>query len=300
MRIAVTGSHGLIGSALVAALSADGHDVRRVVRGDDPGPDEIRWDPAAGHLDPADLVGVDAVVHLAGESIASHRWTDDQKRRIRDSRTQGTGLVARTLAAMADGPKVLVSASAIGYYGDRGDEVLTADSGPGGGFLADVVQAWESAADPAREAGLRVVHVRTGIVLSPRGGALKPQLPLFKAGLGAKMGSGRQYMSWVSIDDTVGVFRHAITSGELSGVVHAVAPEPVTNAEFAKTLARVLGRPLVVPFVPRFGPKLVLGEMAEELLFYSQRVLPERVLADGYAFRHRHLEPALRAVLDRP
>ena len=299
MRIAVTGSHGMIGSALVASLSADGHDVRRVVRRDSPGPDEISWDPARGVLDPADLVGVDVVVHLAGESIASHRWTDEQKRRIRDSRTEGTHLVARTIAAMADGPKVLVSASGVHYYGDRGDEVLTVDSGPGGGFLSGVVQAWESAADPAREAGLRVVHIRTGVALAREADVLARQLPLFRLGLAGKMGSGRQYMSWIALDDVVGIYRHAVASADLSGVVNAVAPEPVTNAEFTRTLARVLGRPVLVPFIPRFGPRLVVGEMADELLFYSQRALPERLLADGYTFRHPRLEPALRDVLGR-
>lgn len=299
MRIAVTGSHGLIGSALVASLSADGHDVRPVVRSGTPGAGEIGWDPAAGRLDPADLADVDVVVHLAGEPIASRRWTAAQKRRILDSRTAGTGLVARTLAGMADGPKVFVSASGIHYYGDRGDEVLTADSGPGEGFLSDVVRAWESAADPAREAGLRVVHVRTGIVLARHAEVLSRQLPLFQFGLAGKMGSGRQYMSWIALADVVGIYRHAVASAELSGAVDAVGQNPVTNAEFTRTLARVLHRPVLVPFIPRFGPRLVVGEMADELLFSSQRVLPERVVADGYTFRHTELEPTLRAILDR-
>lgn len=302
MRIAVTGSHGLIGSAVVAALTADGHDVRPVVRGA-PETGEIGWDPETGRLDPADLAGVDVVVHLAGEPIASHRWSAAQKRRILDSRTQGTGLLARTVAGMAeqgeDGPKVLVCASGIHYYGDRGDEALSVDSGPGSGFLSEVVQAWEAAADPAREADLRVVHLRTGVVLSPKAEVLQRQLPLFKLGLAGKMGSGRQYMSWVALDDIVGIYRHAVASADLSGAVNAVAPNPVTNAEFTKTLARVLGRPVLVPFIPRFGPKLVVGEMADELLFFSQRVMPERVVADGYVFRHPDLEPALRVILDR-
>lgn len=299
MRIAVTGSHGLIGRALVPSLADEGHDVVPVVRGT-PGSGEIGWDPGAGRLDPGDLEGVDAVVHLAGEPIASRRWTAAQKRRIRESRTRSTALLARTIARMRGGPRTLVCASGVHVYGDRGDEVLTCDSGPGGGFLSRVVRAWEASADPARDAGTRVVHLRTGVVLAPEADVLARQLPLFRLGLGAKMGSGRQYMSWIAIDDVVAAYRHVLAADHLSGALNAVGPEPVTNAEFTRTLARVLGRPVLLPFIPRFGPRLVVGELADELLFYSQRVLPERLLADGFTFRFPQLEPALRQVLGRP
>ena len=299
MRIAVTGSHGLVGRALVAALAEDGHEVVPIVRGT-PDHGQIGWDPSAARLDPADLEGVDAVVHLAGEPIGARRWTAAQKLRIQESRTRSTALLARTAARMRGGPRTLLCASGVHFYGDRGDEVLTAGSGPGGGFLSRVVRAWEAAADPARAAGLRVVHVRAGVVLAPEAEILTRQVPLFRLGLGAKMGSGRQHLSWIAIDDIVRVYRHLLTSSDLAGAVNAVSPNPVTNAEFTRTLARVLGRPVVLPFIPRLGPRLLLGEMADELLFSSQRVLPERLLADGFEFRYPELEAALRHVLRRP
>jgi uncharacterized protein len=300
MHIAVTGSTGFIGNALVASLAAAGHTVTRVVRSQPTGANEIRWDIGAGTIDRDGLRGVDAVVHLAGEGIAERRWTTEQKQRILTSRTQGTRLVAEALAGLDDGPRVLVSASAIGYYGERGDEVLTEDSGPGDDFLAEVVQAWEAAADPAREAGIRVVHPRIGIVQSPDGGALGKVLPLFKLGLGGKLGSGRQYWSWVSRDDVIGLIEHALADEDLDGPVNAVAPNPVTNAEYTKILGRVLGRPTVLP-VPPFGPAILLGrELAESLVFTSARILPERAEKAGYAFRHTTLEACLRDVLGKP
>jgi len=305
--VAVTGSTGLIGSGLVRCLAADGHTVTRLTRSSGRGPGEARWDPAAGTVDAGALAAADAVVHLAGRPIASGRWTDRARREIRDSRVQGTRLLAETMARLGGGgsagrprgPRVLVVSSAIGYYGDRGDEVLTEASPPGDGFLAGVCKAWEAAADPARAAGLRVVHVRTGLVLTPEGGSLPKLLPLFKLGLGGRFGSGRQWWSWVALDDVLGIYRHALVTDGLHGPVNATAPGPVTNAELAATLARVLGRPALVP-VPRFGPRLVLGEMADELLFSSARVQPEAALASGYAFRRPQLEPALRALLHRP
>lgn len=298
MQVTITGSSGIIGSALVASLTADGHRVTRLVRRDPRGADEASWDPAAGVLDPDVLRGVDAVVHLAGEPIGARRWTDEQKRRIRDSRRGSTRLLAETLAALDDGPRVLVCASGADYYGDRGDEPLTEDSGPGTSFLAQVCVDWEAAADAARQAGVRVAHLRTGLVLAREAPAMKRLLPLFKAGLGGRFGSGRQYWPWISIADTVGLYRFAIEADSMAGPVNAVAPETVTNAEFTRTVARVLRRPAIVP-VPRFGPKLVLGELADTLLFSSKRVLAERAQAQGYAFRHPHLEEAVRQVLSR-
>lgn len=299
MHITITGSSGLIGSALVASLTADGHRVTRLVRRQPRGPEEAAWDPTAGVLDPEVLRGVDAVVHLGGEPIGARRWTDEQKRRILDSRRGSTRLLAEALAGLDDGPRVLACASGADYYGDRGEEPLTEDSGPGTSFLAQVCVEWEAAADPARQAGVRVVHLRTGMVLAREAMAMKRLLPLFKAGLGGRFGSGRQYWPWISIEDTVGLYRFAIDTGSLAGPLNTVAPEPVTNAEFTRSVARVLRRPAVVP-VPRFGPKLVLGELADTLLFSSKRVLPERAQAEGYAFRHAHLEEALRHVLSRP
>jgi uncharacterized protein len=301
LHLAVTGATGLIGQSLVAFLQTGGHRVSRLTRGE-PGPGEIRWDPARGQLQPDDLVDVDVVVHLAGEPIASRRWTQAQKQRIRDSRVAGTTLVARTLAALgprADGsPRALVCASAIGYYGDRGEELLTEDSPPGDGFLAGVVRDWEAAADPAREGGVRVANVRIGIVQTPAGGALARLLPLFRAGVGGRFGSGRQWTSWVALDDVIGLLHHAAVTPGVEGPLNATAPQPLTNAEYTGVLARVLRRPALVP-IPAFGPRLLLGEMADELLFTSARVLPERTLASGYRFAYPDLEAALRHLLGR-
>ncbi|HWH34620.1 MAG TPA: TIGR01777 family oxidoreductase [Acidimicrobiales bacterium] len=299
MDVAVTGASGFIGTALVAALSGAGHGVRRLVRRSPASPEEVGWDPAAGTIDAEGLAGVDAVVHLAGEGIASRRWTDGQKARILESRRAGTRLIAETLAGLDPRPAVLVSGSGIDYYGDRGDEELTEDSPPGSGFLPEVCLAWEGATAPAAEAGIRTAVVRTGMVLHPGGGALPRLLPLFKLGLGGRFGSGRQWWPWISLEDEVGAIVHALTT-DVSGPVNGVAPQAVTNAQFTRILARVLQRPAVVP-VPKFGPGLVVGpELAQALLFDSKRALPTRLLESGYRFAHPTVEEALRAILDRP
>ena len=296
MNVLVTGASGFIGSALVPALTAGGHSVRRLVRGTPGGEGEYRWDPAAGRIDPDSLEGVDAAVHLAGETVAG-RWTDAKKERILRSRVDGTRTLAEALADLERPPRVLVAASAIGYYGDRGDELLTEESAPGEGFLADVVKAWEGASQSAEQAGIRVVRLRFGIVLSPAGGALKTILRPFRLGLGGRVGSGRQWMSWVSIDDVVGAVGHALTHEDLAGPANTVAPNPVTNAEFTKTLARVISRPALLP-APAPALRIGLGEFAQDVLS-SARVAPVRLGESGYEFRHSNLEPALRHVLGR-
>ncbi len=297
MRIIVTGSHGLIGTALVARLRRLGHDVVRLVRGA-AGPAEISWDPAAGRLDPAALAGSDAVVHLAGAGIGDHRWTDEYKREILESRTRGTTLVAEAIAARDDGPAVLLCASGINVYGDRGDEVLDETSSLGDGFLADVVRAWEASTAPAAAAGRRVVNLRNGMVLSATAGGLKKMLPLFKLGLGGRFGSGRQWMSWISLEDELDAIVHLLDS-EVGGPVNLTSPNPVTNREFAAVLGHVLRRPAVLP-VPAFGPKLVVGaELAETLLFDSLRVVPRALTQDGFEHTHPDLESGLRAALGR-
>ena len=294
MRVAVTGSHGLIGSALLEHLAAAGHEGVRIVRGA-PAAGEIGWDPVAG-LEPAALAGVDAVVNLAGAGIGDHRWSDAYKHMIRDSRTVGTRRLAEAIAAASDGPNVLLSGSGVHYYGDSGDEQLDESSSPGSGFLAGVVRDWEAATSPAATAGIRVVHLRSGVVLAKEGGALTKMLPLFKLGLGGRFGSGRQWMSWISIDDEAEAIVHLLAS-DVSGPVNLTAPEPVTNAQFTDTLGDVLHRPTIVP-VPAFGPKLVLGaERATDMLFASLRVLPRVLQADGYAFKHATLERALRVAV---
>ena len=296
MKIAVTGSHGLVARHLLVELELGGHEVVRLVR-TPAGRGELRWDPPAGVLDAAALGGVDAVVHLAGAGLASRRWNDTIRRAILDSRVQGTRLLAERLAAMAKPPEVLVSASAIGIYGDRGDEVLTETSSSGAGFLAEVCQRWEDAAAPAQSAGVRTVFLRTGIVQAGDGGALKAMLPLFRLGLGARLGSGAQWNSWVSMNDEVGAVVHALSAVDLSGPVNVVAPGPVTNSEYTATLARVLGRPAVLS-VPAAVLEAMLGrQMAREVLLASQRVRPAALEASGYRFRHPGLEGALRAAL---
>jgi uncharacterized protein len=299
MLVAITGSTGMIGSALVSSLVADGHEVLRFTRSPSPRPGAAHWDPAGGTIDSEALSKADAVVHLAGRNIAALHWTPKIKREILDSRTHGTGLLAETMAGLPDGPRVLVTASGINFYGDRGDEVLTETSPGGRGFLAEVCRQWEGAADPARAAGIRTVHVRTGFVQTPRGGVLPKLLPLFRVGLGGRFGSGRQWWSWVTLDDVVGTYRHALTASAASGPLNATAPNPVTNAQFTATLAKVLGRPALLP-VPSFGPKLLLGELADELLFASIRVHPAATESSGYSFQHPILEPALRHLLTRP
>ena len=303
MLVAVTGASGLIGTALARWLEAEGHQVLRLTRSRPTGPGQVQWDPAAGRLDPDALAKADAVVHLAGAGIGDKlRWTARVKREILTSRVEGTSLVARTMAELAEGgggPRVLVSASGSHYYGDRGDEVLTEASGPGEGFLAGVVGQWEAATDPARDAGLRVVHLRTTPVQDASGAGLQKQALLFRLGLGGRFGSGRQWLGWIALDDIAGAYLHALTRDDLAGPVNAAAPNPVTNAEFTATLARVLRRPAVL-HVPAFAPRLVLGEFADEMLFASIRAVPARLTETGYRFRFPELEGALRHTLGRP
>ncbi|MDL1875218.1 TIGR01777 family protein [Cytophagia bacterium CHB2] len=261
-----------------------------------PAPGEHPWDPDAGKIDAAGLEGLDAVVHLAGESIAKGRWTAAKKARIVNSRVRGTKLLAETLAQLKQPPKTLISASAIGYYGDRGDTILREDSAPGSGFLAETSVAWERAAEPAAQAGIRVAHPRTGVVLSTEGGALKEILLPFRLGVGGVMGSGKQYWSWIAFDDLIGALQHALKNESLQGPFNVVAPQPVTNREFVKTLGRVLSRPTIFP-APEFALRLLLGEMAEGLLFASARIEPAKLTATGYTFRYPDLEGALRALL---
>ena len=295
MKTLITGASGLIGSELAPLLRKQGHDVVSLTRSAARRPGEYHWDPARGDVDPAALEGIDAVVHLAGESVAG-RWSDEKKRRILDSRVQGTRLVSEAIAALDRPPAVLVCASGIGVYGDRGDDMVTEDDAAGDSFLADVVRAWEAAADPARAAGIRVVHTRFGVVQSARGGALKTQLPLFKLGLGGPVGGGRQYVSWVALDDAVGAIAYALSRDDLAGPVNVTAPNPVTQAEYARTLGRVVRRPAVLP-APGFAVRAILGEFAGEVLD-GQRVLPRRLTDSGYAFRYPQLEQALRHALD--
>jgi uncharacterized protein (TIGR01777 family) len=298
MRVIVTGSHGMIGSALIPALQSAGHQAVPVVRGS-PAGGEIGWDPATGVLDRRDLAGVDAAVHLAGESIGTKRWNPQHKRRILDSRVKSTDLLARRLAELDPRPSVLIAGSAIGFYGDRGSEELDEQSGPGTGFLAEVVQQWEAATGAAADAGIRVVRVRTGVVLSPAGGALQKQLPLFRAGLGGRLGSGRQYVSWIALDDEIGAILFALDNAGLTGPVNVTSPHPVTNAELTRTLGAVLGRPAVLA-IPRIGLAALLGgEMADEMLVGGQRVIPRQLLEHGYRFARPDLEPALRHLLGR-
>jgi uncharacterized protein (TIGR01777 family) len=297
LHVAVTGASGLIGSAVTRRLEGVGHRVSRLVRRP-AGPGEIFWDPAAGSLDPRGLEGVDAVIHLAGENVGA-RWTAARKARIRSSRVAGTRLLSETLAGLQRPPQVLISASAIGIYGDRGDEVLTEQSPQGnrdGDFLVSVTEEWERAADPARSEGIRVVHPRFGIVLSPAGGALKKLLLPFRLGLGGRLGSGSQWMSWVSIEDVVETLHHLLLNDGLDGPVNITAPEPLTNAEFSRVLARVLSRPAVFP-VPAGVLRLVLGEMADGTILSSARVLPSRLLQSGFSFARPDLDAALRHLL---
>ena len=301
MEVAITGASGLIGSALARSLRADGHTVRPLVRpassDGERGADAIRWDPAAGTIEKDALDGIDAVVHLAGAGIGDKRWSPARKREIGESRAQGTDLLARTLAGLSHPPAVFVSGSAVGYYGDRGDEELTEQSAPGADFLAEVVRAWEAAAQPAVDAGIRTVFLRNGVVLSAEGGMLPRLVTLFRFFVGGRLGSGRQWMSWVTIDDEVGVIRFLVERNDLSGPVNVTGPSPATNAQFTKALGAALHRPTAVP-VPAIGPRLVLGrEMADELLFVSQRAVPSVLTGAGYDFAHRDVATALQAVL---
>ncbi|MCU0675294.1 MAG: TIGR01777 family oxidoreductase [Myxococcota bacterium] len=291
MKIAITGSSGLVGTALAKALEARGDVVLRLVRRDARGPGEVRWSPSTREVDVAGLAGVDAIVHLAGENIADGRWTDARKRSIRDSRVDGTHAVARAVAALGTRP-ALISASAIGIYGDRGDEALTEEALPGSGFLAEVCVAWEAAADEARAAGARVVHPRIGVVLARDGGALAKMALPFKLGVGGVLGDGRQYMSWVHLDDVVAMLVRAIDDSTIEGAFNAVTGA-ATNAEFTKALGRALRRPTFLP-VPRFAAKLAFGsELADEALLASAKVVPERLRTLGFAWRFAELDRAL-------
>lgn len=295
MRVAVTGSSGLIGTALSQRLTGDGHEVVAVVRRP-PTDNEIGWSVDEDRIEDEAFDGIDAVVHLAGAGIGDRRWTADYKRELLRSRTVGTRLVAEAVRSVANPPSVLLSGSAIGYYGTSLTSEFDEGSTAGDGFLPDLCTAWEGAAAPAETELTRLVYLRTGVVMSKQGGALKKQLPLFRLGLGGKMGHGEQWISWISIRDVVGAIGHLLTS-ELSGPVNITAPAPVTNAEFTKALGAVLGRPTVFP-IPKFGPKLVLGaELAENLLFTGQKVLPTALQRDGYEFVHPTLEAALRGLL---
>ena len=299
LQIGITGASGLIGTALGKHLRAAGHGVVPIVRRP-AGEGEISWDPSAGRLASADLTVLDAIVHLAGAGIGDHRWTDEYKRTLMRSRVDGTTLLADALAELGDdGPRVLLSGSAIGFYGDRGDEIVDEHSDSGDGFLAEICRAWESSTQAAADAGVRVAHLRTGIVLSREGGALAKMLPLFKLGVGGRFGSGDQWMSWISIDDEVRAITHLLTA-DVDGPVNLTAPNPVRNREFADVLGDVLHRPSLLP-VPKFGPKLLLGgELADALLFDGQRV-DSAVLGgdENFSFAHPDLATALRAVLDR-
>lgn len=299
MRIGITGASGLIGTALTAHLGSAGHETTALVRGA-PQAGQIGWDPAAGRLEASDLESLDAVVHLAGAGIGDHRWTDEYKHTLIDSRVNGTTLLAGAMAELGDaGPHVLISGSAIGFYGARGDERLDEHAASGNGFLAEICRRWEASTAVAEVAGVRVAHIRTGIVLSAEGGALKKMLPLFKFGLGGRFGDGDQWMSWISITDEVRAIEHLLT-GDHEGPVNLTAPNPVQNREFASTLGDVLKRPTFLP-VPSFGPKLLLGnQRADALLFDGQRVEPAVLQADEqFSFEHPDLRTALRAVLDR-
>ena len=300
MRVAVSGSTGLVGSEVVAVLSAAGHEVIRLVRRvPAPGEKAVRWDPVKREIDAAGIEGFDAVLHLAGENIASGRWNAARKTAIRDSRVNGTRFLCDALAVLARPPKTLVCASAVGYYGDRGEETLAEESPPGTGYLAEVCREWEAASAPAAQKGIRVVALRIGMVLSPKGGAIARMLPLFRAGLGGVIGSGRQYVSWVALDDLPHILLHALQRGDLSGPVNAVAPRPVTNREFTEALGKALSRPTPLP-VPAFALRLAVGrEMADSLLLSSSRAVPRRLEESGYRFRFPELGEALRHLLGK-
>ena len=298
MKILISGSHGLVGSALVQSLVKDGHDVVRLVRHNPQAGAEIEWHPNQGRLNPQDVEGFDAVFHLAGESIASGRWDDEKKRAIRDSRVKGTTLLSQTLAQLSQPPSVFMSASAIGYYGNRGDEVLTETSGPGNDFLASVCVEWEEATRPAAEKGIRTVLTRFGIILDAEGGALAKMLTPFRMGIGGRVGDGRQWMSWIALEDVVNGLKFLMRDRAVSGPVNFVSPHPVTNSEFTKTLGRTLSRPTIFP-VPAFGARLAFGEMADALLLVSQRVEPTVLINRGFAPFWPRLEPALKRLLHK-
>jgi uncharacterized protein len=297
MKILMSGSHGLVGKALTKSLATDGHEVVKLVRRErSPGAPEVEWHPNQGRIDAEQLEGFDVVVHLAGENIASGRWTGEKKRAIRESRVKGTSLLSEALARLSRPPSLFLSASAIGYYGDRGDELLTEKSAPGKGFLPSVCIEWENATRPAVEKGIRTVYTRFGIILDRNEGALAKMLPPFKMGIGGKIGDGKQWMSWIALDDVVGGLKFLIADTPTRGPVNFVSPNPVTNAEFTKVLGRVLSRPTFFP-VPAFGVRLAFGEMADALLLSSQKVEPSVLKNRGFSFSWPTLEPALKHLL---
>ena len=298
MKILIGGSHGLVGTALIKSLESQGHEIFRLVRHAPSSKTEVEWSPDRYSIALARIEGFDAVVNLAGESIAEGRWTDDKKRRIRESRVKGTKLLGDALANLTVPPKTFVCASAIGYYGNRGDEILTESSAPGDDFLSKVCREWEEATALATEKGIRVVNARFGIILDTEGGALKKMLPPFRMGVGGKIGSGKQWMSWIALDDVVDALNFALLQDALRGPVNFVAPNPVTNAEFTKALGGVLSRPTIFP-IPAFAIKLIFGEMGEALLLGSERVAPQRLIAGGYEFRYSQIDQALSHILER-
>jgi uncharacterized protein (TIGR01777 family) len=303
MKVIITGSGGLVGRALVRSLLADGHSVTRLVRGGaqqfrTPGSAAVEWNPESGAVDAKELEGHDAAVHLAGEPVAEGRWDDEKKRRIMDSRAKGTRVLAEMLASLSEKPRVLVSASATGFYGDRGAEVMREESASGEGFLSEVCREWEKGTLAASQAGIRVVHLRIGFVLSGEGGGLQKMLPPFKMGVGGKVGSGRQYISWITLEDLVRIIRRAIEDESLRGPVNAVAPGAATNEEFTKALGRVLGRPTILP-VPVFALRLAFGEVADAVMLASTRVEPARLKDAGFEFKDTNIEGALRHVLKK-
>jgi uncharacterized protein (TIGR01777 family) len=292
MQVLISGASGFLGTKLARSLAADGHQVRRLVRHAPQAADEIRWDPARGQLDPAAVEGTDAVINMSGASVNGRRWTEAYKRELRDSRIDTTSTLAKTIAATDRKPAVLVNASAVGFYGDTGDQPVSERSPRGTGFLADLCRDWEAATAPAEDAGVRVAHIRTGFPLDRDGGFLKPLLLLFRLGGGGKLAGGRQYMSWISMPDWLGAVRFLLGRDDLAGPVNLTSPEPVTNAEFTRALGRQVHRPTLVP-VPRFALRAVLGELADDALG-SQRVLPGVLTRAGYEFRYPGLAPALR------
>ena len=292
MKVLIAGASGLVGSALIRALEAEGAEVTRLVRSF-AGAGEVEWHPNQDQIDTAKLKGFDAVINLAGENIAAGRWTDDQKRKIRDSRVNGTHLLSEGIAKLSKRPEVFVCASATGIYGDRGDEILDEHSESGGGFLAGVCREWEMATGPAVQAGVRTVNLRFGPILAREGGMLAKLLTPFKMGMGGKVGSGKQYISWVAIDDAVGAIKMALHDESIRGPVNVVSPNPVTNEVFTKTLGHVLSRPTALA-MPAFAAKLAFGEMADEMLLVSQRVMPKKLADAGYEFQQPELEGALR------
>jgi len=297
MKILIAGASGLIGSALVRHLKQQRHEVSRLVRRAPVSADEIQWDPAAGAIDEARIEGTEAVIHLGGASIAGKRWNDAYKQEIRDSRVNSTRLLGEAISRMPQKPEVFLCASALGFYGERGDEILTENSPQGGGFLPDITAEWEAATAPASEAGIRVCNMRIGVVLSKTGELPRGLLIPFKLGLGGKLGNGRQYMSWIHIDDVAGAFTHALNTPSMHGPINVSAPNPVTNAEFTRALARVLSRPALFT-VPTFALRIAMGELAEFALA-SSRMQPERLQESGFSFEWQRIEPALRDLLDR-